>query len=441
MWEAPVDVTALDPDDPGVADEVARRLASGELEVAEGNLPYKDPLRLKPSVTADQTRWWTAAFLVMTGLYTVIFVLNRAAWWCSGSLIVMLVVTLIVAVRFRVFSSTPSKRQVKAEVKRQVHLAQMARRNACWYRAVDVPGDSLFPTSNPVRTDSLLKGLVTHGVYAVGDDFCSGSINPKKKNDAARPPAEWGNFSVYVRTKGKSGDDYTTSFRGWYMMAALPRVVPHIIIDAKSDNRFGLDHVISLDSNQCVPMDPDFDSRFTVYAPNGYEDDARDLISTAVRQELLAVGDDMNVELVDNAVIFFKSGPLDWNDSSSWFLVGQLRALVQEAMYPRIGEYVDGHVRAPAKKKRQEYELLSDKLPAAKIADQGKVLKPRIDTWKLLVFAVLFLGAIFLFTRFLNSLSGFQVVPILFAVAWVLDMIAIIRPRLRHRPAQNRTLR
>jgi len=42
----------------------------------------------------------------------------------------------------------------------------------------------------------------------------------------------------------------------------------------------------------------------------------------------LDVGVDVNVELVDNAVIFFKSGPMEWNDSASWYLIDQLRPLV-----------------------------------------------------------------------------------------------------------------
>jgi len=304
-WENPIDVTALDPDDPKVAEEVKRRLASQNLTKVRG--------------------------------------------------------------------------AARKKLVRQVRLTQMAERNSAQYCVVKVPGDSIFtptPWDNPLRGESILSDLSDDYVWNIQESFHSSTPGGEEF------PAEWGNLGLYtLKPLPKNRPPYpwekpTLSkcmLAGWYLIVALPREVPHIVID----NISNCDKIINLDPSQCVEMGTDFDAFFTVYAPEGYEADARQLITAHVQQGLIDAIDDEDVELVDQAVIFFSPHTADWATVDSWEKVSDLRSLVETDMYSSIGEYTDNRVRQPKKKKGQQYALLPAIVGNPRIASPGKTLRNR----------------------------------------------------------------
>ena len=446
-WEIPVDVTALDPNDPGVAEEVGQRLASGDLQVAEGDETGEDPLRLKPSVITSRTRFWSGFSLVLLAMLAMAGYAHSQPWWWWSCIIVMFVIAVVVIIRYRAFSSGPSRRQANGELTRQVRLSQMAARNDVRYHVALIPGDSLYTQKmNPLRRDSILSALATNGLCEVGDDFFCGTTGRKRQQDEDDFPAQWGNLTLYTPpAPGRPLDEITVEFRGWYLMVAIPRMVPHIVVDAKADNRLAMDSLVNLASNQRVPMDDGFDSRFTVYAPEGYDADARDLFSSEVRQQLMSQADGVNIELVDDAVVFFSRGPIDWCQPDGWVKMAQLRSLVQSVMYTRIGEYVDTRAPKPRRKKGSDYQILDAKPRVQPVAAQGKVLKPSHGVnWMVLVAAVF---GVALFFAILITLDSFPAINPLLAwlpmvgFAWAVSMSVIIGPNIRHRPKKDPTLR
>jgi len=294
-WENPIDVTALAPDDPLVAEEVEQRLASQNVVRVRG--------------------------------------------------------------------------AVRKELVRQVRLSQMAQRNSARYSSVKVPGDSLFaPTAwdNPFLGESVLSDFSQCYVWDIQESFHSCSPEGEEF------PAEWGNLRLHAPTPPKRKPP-ASKLPGWYLIVSLPREVPHIVIDNISNR----DKVINLDPDQRVPMGTDFDSFFIVYAPKGYERDAHQLITDHVQKALLEAIEDEDVELVDQAVIFFSPHPVDWATSDPWARVSDLRSLVETHMYSSLGEYTDNRVRQPKKKKGQPYALLPAIPGNPRIASPGKTLKPR----------------------------------------------------------------
>lgn len=433
-------MTALDPDDPGVADEIRRRLESGDFQVVEG-IGIE-----KPPATAARTRFWAVLILVFLAFLALSGAMSEQALWWWGCVAFMSISTLVVVVVFRVFSSAPSRRLRIEELAHQVRLSQMAARNGYRYHAESVPGDSLYSQQkNPLRRSSILRGLTTNNLCDVGDDFLCGTTGRKRLDDPEQFPAQWGNLTLYHPPgTGRPADETTTAFRGWYLVVALPREVPHIVVDAKSDNKLGTDSVVSLDPHQRVRTDAGFGSRFTVYAPQGYDADARDLFSDTVRRQLLAVADGVNIELVNDAVVFFARSPMDWRQPDSWVLMAQLRSLVQAVMYPRIGEYIDTHQPKPRNKTGEVYQLLSGKPPAPQIAAKGRVLTTsnRLN-WATALVAVLMICLLFGLPLILQSLQVDKVFAqfVMVCLTWVVVMVIIIAPHIHYRPRRDRTLR
>jgi len=257
----------------------------------------------------------------------------------------------------------------RKELVRQVRLSQMAQRNSARHSSVKVPGDSLFaPTAwdNPFLGESVLSDFSEHYVWDIQESFHSYSPEGEEF------PAEWGNLRLYAPTPPKKKQS-APMLPGWYLIVALPREVPHIVIDNVSNR----DKVINLDPGQRVPMGTDFDAFFIVYAPEGYERDARQLITDHVQKALMDTIEDEDVELVDQAVIFFSPYPVDWATLDPWARVSDLRSLVETQMYSSLGEYTDNRIRQPKKKKGQQYALLPTIVGNPRIASPGKTLKPR----------------------------------------------------------------
>jgi len=438
-WEIPVDVTALDPKDPGVAAEVARRLASGDFEVLE-HADKADPLRLtsQTSTFVSVKKSVFGCVLLALSVGAVATIMAETNPWIPFT--ALFACGLLLVFNRRILNATLPARLVRKELARQVRLSEMARRNSAQYRVTVVPGESLFShKTNPVLIGSVLSTFASAHLCEVGDSFCSA-------DDTDFFPCEWGNLVLYSPYAPTQADGRPIAFQGWYMIVALPRAVPHIVLDAKADN-LGSDLVISLDPSQRVRMDTRFDSRFTVYAPTGYDQDARDLVSEEVRQQVMAIASDENIELAGKAVIFFGTGTTDWARAEPWERVNRLLDLVQETMYPRIGEYVDSHLATPSTT-AGHYPLLPTNPRSARIAAQGKVLRSgrrgivrRVATILIPTFTIIVVAlAVMFHMAVTGNKVGAVITVAVMCVCWIVLVFFIVRSQL-HRPRREQNLR
>lgn len=84
-----------------------------------------------------------------------------------------------------------------------------------------------------------------------------------------------------------------------YMELALPRRLPHLMIDARGNGSLRQ----MLPGTQRLSLEGDFDRRFSVYAPEGYERDALELLTPDVMACLIDHGRRWDVEIVDDRLV------------------------------------------------------------------------------------------------------------------------------------------
>lgn len=84
-----------------------------------------------------------------------------------------------------------------------------------------------------------------------------------------------------------------------YLEMALPRRLPHIMIDATGNGRLRT----ILPGSQRLRLEGDFDRYFAVYVPQGYERDALELLTPDVMACLIDHGRHWDVEIVDDRLI------------------------------------------------------------------------------------------------------------------------------------------
>lgn len=103
----------------------------------------------------------------------------------------------------------------------------------------------------------------------------------------------------YKYTTG-SGKNQKTHY--WdVVIFQLSKQLPHIFIDNRGNNSVWA----GFKSSQKVSLESTFDSRFTLYAPDGYEVDSLSFISPEVIEELLKLDNKTDLEIIDNKLILF----------------------------------------------------------------------------------------------------------------------------------------
>lgn len=116
------------------------------------------------------------------------------------------------------------------------------------------------------------------------------------------------------------GHGRNTRYYHWsYAFISLNRPMPHIILDAKSNNSFRkfTNLPISYQSTQKISLEGDFDSYFTLYAPEGYNKDILYLFTPDVMAVLIDYGKDYDIEIINQTMYLYSSRPLHLDSEKS----------------------------------------------------------------------------------------------------------------------------
>lgn len=101
-------------------------------------------------------------------------------------------------------------------------------------------------------------------------------------------------------------DNDDTNRLWFFVTRKLPRSVPHLILDAKSNNFLGTLRSIPHDINGGrLSLEGDFDKHFSLFTPKGYERDALYIFTPDVMHLLIEHGRYFDVEIIDDTIIFF----------------------------------------------------------------------------------------------------------------------------------------
>ncbi len=118
---------------------------------------------------------------------------------------------------------------------------------------------------------------------------------------------EVGNYQ-YVTGYGKNARTHTWSFAS----VPLNRTMPHIVLDSKSNNllRRFTNLPEGFDAEQKLSLEGDFDTYFTLYAPEQYKKDLLYLFTPDVMAALMDHGEHYDIEIIDSTLYFYSTLPI-----------------------------------------------------------------------------------------------------------------------------------
>jgi hypothetical protein len=120
-----------------------------------------------------------------------------------------------------------------------------------------------------------------------------------------------GNFR-WITGSGKNQTTHTWGF----LALSLDRKMPNIVLDSKANNSiFGSNLPASLDRNQVLHLEGDFDRYFTLYCPTQYEQDALYIFTPDLMALLIDEAAPFDVELVDDWMFVYASHPFDMTET------------------------------------------------------------------------------------------------------------------------------
>lgn len=149
-----------------------------------------------------------------------------------------------------------------------------------------------------------------------------------------------------------------------------------MVLDSKSNNYQLLGMEISnlpetLNKDQVISLEGDFDKYYTLYAPKDYDADVRYVFTPDLMQALIRESDSIDIEILDNTMLVY----LGKND------IGTIE------FWQRIGRFMD---IVGDKIQRQTQNYSDDKsLVSGVVAPQGRQLRRGVSTVSV-VLAVLY---------------------------------------------------
>lgn len=161
-----------------------------------------------------------------------------------------------------------------------------------------------------------LPGMIySHGTSRMSTDVVRGT----------RPRfVEFGNYQ-YTTSNGKD----STTHRWGYVAIKLDVPLPHIVLDALSDNTLGSDVAAGFSPDQRLSLEGDFDRYFSLFCPSGYEVDALYLFTPDVMARFIDNLAQLNVEIVDDWMFFYTRRPVSTIDPATWsWLFGAVSAMM-----------------------------------------------------------------------------------------------------------------
>jgi hypothetical protein len=174
-----------------------------------------------------------------------------------------------------------------------------------WYR-LDRFAQSNGMSWHPVSENPPLPGMVF------------GQGRSRKATDVVRGTrprfVEFGNYQ-YTTGSGKE----QTTHRWGYVAVKLSTPLPHIVLDATSNNAlFGSNLPASFDKAQRLSLEGDFDRHFALYCPQGYERDALYLFTPDIMARFIDHAAALDVEIVDDWMFLYAKRDFSTLDPATW---------------------------------------------------------------------------------------------------------------------------
>ena len=144
-----------------------------------------------------------------------------------------------------------------------------------------------------------------------------------------------------------TGSDKERQVHRWgYIAIKLDRAVPHMVLDAKSNNSlFGFSNLpATFNRKQVLSLEGDFDRHFTLYCPNEYERDALYVFTPDLMALLIDESGHLDVEIIDDWMFAYSAAPLQLTDPAAMARLFRIIDTVGAKTVSRTDRYADHRV-------------------------------------------------------------------------------------------------
>ncbi|MGD8194174.1 hypothetical protein ACEXQB_006715 [Herbiconiux sp. P18] len=129
-----------------------------------------------------------------------------------------------------------------------------------------------------------------------------------------------------------------------YLAVRLPSALPHLYLDSLANGRSPGDLPTSVDRQQRLSLEGDFDRHFAAYAPTTYGTDALYALTPDVMAALIDDASAFDVEIIDDRVIFSTPSAADYSDAATWARIETILSGVALRIAKRAAAYRDDRV-------------------------------------------------------------------------------------------------
>lgn len=193
-----------------------------------------------------------------------------------------------------------------------------------------------FATANNAQ---LTVGKANPGY--VGMIFSQGHTRIVKEALVFSDGREVGSY-MYTTGHGKSRTDHSWG----YVRIKLTRRLPHMVLDAKSNNL--LKRFSNLPDNlkgaQVLKLEGDFNDHFTLYVPTGYERDALYVFTPDVMAAVIDAGSNFDIEVIDDTLLLYAPLGLQIDDPKRLEAVMKLIDKISGEVEDQSDYYADERV-------------------------------------------------------------------------------------------------
>jgi hypothetical protein len=288
----------------------------------------------------------TQGALTFFAVFTALFLAASFSMPSANILIPVCIVMLIVGIPLAVAALVIARKKKNYDIQTAIEISRLAEANGwsyVYYKANTHFAGILFTAGHHYRFTNVVNGPG----FQVGQcKFKTGS--------------------------GRSEREYHYA----YLAIPLQRELPNMVLDSKSNNYQLLGMEISnlpetLNKDQVISLEGDFDKYYTLYAPKDYDADVRYVFTPDLMQALIRESDSIDIEILDNTMLVY----LGKND------IGTIE------FWQRIGRFMD---IVGDKIQRQTQNYSDDKsLVSGVVAPQGRQLRRGVSTVSV-VLAVLY---------------------------------------------------
>lgn len=196
--------------------------------------------------------------------------------------------------------------------------------------------------------------------------------------------SEIGNFE-YTTGSGRSQEVH----RYEYIRMKLPRNLPNIILDSRSNNGvLGLARLpVYLETAQELELEGDFNKYFKLYAPTGYATDALYIFTPDVMQLMIAATAKYDSEIIDDNLYMFTKGAFNFHNNTKIEELMNIADLIHSKLTSQTQRYTDERMGGAA---------------VNTVAPQGQKLTTHVPWW------IIVLGILFVALDILASISKYR---------------------------------